>query len=149
MLRNSQKCISELVPKKCRVFAFEFAIANGLAVPTSWQENWKAGLHWCEYFRNRLKLSIRIPEATSIARSTAFNSRVVNSFYDNLASVMDQHAFEPNDRYLQLRSKCLPHCQALREKTFQGVRRLIPAPKSYWPLPSLIGAHAVKSFFVR
>ena len=85
--------------KECRVLAFELAIANDITDPTSWQENRKAGLDWFEPFRNRHKLSIRVPQATSIARDTDFNSRVGNSFYDNLAFVMDQPAFEPQDVY--------------------------------------------------
>ena len=38
--------------------------------------------------------------------------------------------------------------QGLREKIFQGVRRSIPGPQILLGPPSLIGAHAVKSFFV-
>ena len=39
--------------------------------------------------------------------------------------------------------------QGLREKIFQGVRRLISGPQILLGPPSLIGAHAVKSFFVQ
>ena len=83
---------------KCQILAYEFATANCITVPTSWQENQKAGLDWFESFRSRHRLSIRIPKATSVARAAAFSNRVVNNFYDNLASVMDQHAFEPQER---------------------------------------------------
>ena len=85
----------DISANKCRILAYEFTLANFITVSTSWQENQKAGLDWFESFRSRHKLSIRIPEATWVARATAFNSHDVNNFYDNLASVMDQHAFEP------------------------------------------------------
>ena len=42
----------------------------------------------------------------------------------------------------------LKYRQGLREKISQGVRRSIRGPKSHWAPPSLIGAHAIKSFFV-
>ena len=35
-----------------------------------------------------------------------------------------------------------------QREIFQGVRRSIPGPQILLDLPSLIGAHAVKSFFV-
>ena len=54
-------------------------------------------MDWFESFRKIHKLSITVIEATSIARATAFSCRVMNSFYGNLACVMDQHAFEPQD----------------------------------------------------
>lgn len=84
---------------KFRKLAYEFAKANDITIPAAWERNRKAGIEWFRSFRNRHGLSVRIPEATSVARATAFNSRVVNKFYNNLASVLDEHAFEPQDIY--------------------------------------------------
>ena len=47
----------------------------------------------------RNRLSIRTPEATSLGRATAFNRYAADKFYDNLASVMDEHKFKCQDIY--------------------------------------------------
>ena len=65
----------------------------------NWETNIKAGADWWTGFKARNNLAIRCPEATSFARATAFNRPVVNQFYDNLASVIDKHAFNPEDIY--------------------------------------------------
>lgn len=79
--------------------AYEFAIQNHVTVPPSWIQNKRAGNDWFRAFRNRHKLSIRSPEATSIARATGFNKPAVDSFYDKLADLMDRYHFEPQDIY--------------------------------------------------
>lgn len=81
---------------KCRELAYEFAIQNDAQIPESWTRNKKAGQEWCKSFRVRQRLSIRSPEATSFARATAFNKPNVGKFFDNLASVIDKHDFEPH-----------------------------------------------------
>ena len=47
----------------------------------------------------RNRLAIRTPEATSLARASAFNQYTVGKFYDNLGSIMDLHKFECHDIY--------------------------------------------------
>ena len=84
---------------KCRELAYEFAKHNEITMPSSWMKNEKAGWDWWLGFRSRHKLSIRSPEATSFARATAFNRPVVDKFYDNLATLMDRHAFQPSQIY--------------------------------------------------
>ena len=87
--------------EKCRKLAYEFAEKNGVAIPESWRDKEKAGLDWFRSFRMRHNLSLRTPEATSLARATAFNSTVVNKFFDNLSFAMDNQTpkFHPQDIY--------------------------------------------------
>ncbi|XP_064101716.1 tigger transposable element-derived protein 1-like [Macrobrachium nipponense] len=68
-------------------------------MPKNWLEEEKAGKDWFRLFRQRQSLSVRQLEATSLARATAFNSHVVNKFYDTLAKVMDKYKFQPQDIY--------------------------------------------------
>ena len=85
--------------EKCRKLAFEFAIANNVTVPENWQRDQKAGKDWWHGFKTRNDLAIRRPEATSMARATAFNEPVVNQFYDNLNNVYEKYRFEGKDVY--------------------------------------------------
>lgn len=70
-----------LTPMKTRQLAYQFAEKNGLKIPDSWKKNQMAGDDWFSAFLNRNpELSIRKPEATSLARMTAFNGTVVGVF---------------------------------------------------------------------
>lgn len=80
-----------LTYKQCRKLAYEFASKNGLKYPELWNENGMAGVEWLKGFMCRNQnLSLRTPEPTSLARSTAFNHNVVNEFFDNLAAVYEK-----------------------------------------------------------
>lgn len=71
-----------------RVAAYKFAIENDVRVPKSWTENQRAGMEWYWQFRQRnSQLSLRKPEACSLARATSFNAHNVNMFFDNLEIV--------------------------------------------------------------
>jgi len=83
--------------QKCCTLAYHFALHNKLHVPDSWAVNGKAGTDWWLAFRSRQHLAVWSPEATSFARSSAFNRPVVNQFYDNLATVLDANHFQPED----------------------------------------------------
>lgn len=51
-----------------------------------------AGKEWLRSFKSRHSdLSMKKPEACSLARATAFNKETVKTFYDNLKNVMDRH----------------------------------------------------------
>ena len=80
---------------KCRCLAYEFATKNNVNMPDNWARDGKAGVEWM--FKRRHGLAIRQPEATSLARATAFNRYVVDQFYDNLATVMDKYKFASKD----------------------------------------------------
>jgi len=89
-----------LPPKQCCKLAHDFAVANKVQVPVSWHKNSCAGYEWFRAFLKRQPhLSVRVPEATSLSRSTSFNKQNVSSFFDNLRSVLDKHGFEPQDIY--------------------------------------------------
>ena len=85
--------------KKLRELAYLFAKKNDVSVPESWEKNKMAGEDWCKSFRDRQDLSIRSPEVASFNRATGFKEPVVDTFFNNLAAVMDKHNFAPCDIY--------------------------------------------------
>ncbi|XP_077971387.1 uncharacterized protein LOC144425721 [Styela clava] len=84
---------------KCRCLGYEFAARNDVDVPKNLKINKKSGQWFWLGLKARNNLAIRSPEATSLARATAFNRHTVGQFYKNLAKVMDQHKFEAQDVY--------------------------------------------------
>ena len=58
-------------------------------IPHSWTEFQTAGYDWFSRFlKGHPKLSIRSPQATSLAMCTSFNQHNVNLFFDNLSNVL-------------------------------------------------------------
>ncbi|KAK3769513.1 hypothetical protein RRG08_009154 [Elysia crispata] len=58
------------------------------------------GEDWAERFMKRHPMiSLRTPEATSLQRMACFNKYNVNSFYDNLSTVMEEKSFTPDRIY--------------------------------------------------
>ncbi|XP_067944474.1 uncharacterized protein [Watersipora subatra] len=90
-----------LTPVKCRELAYEYAINNRteVKVPESWHTNKSAGKDWLAAFMKRHKLSIRTPEATSLARQSAFNRPAVNLFFDKLKEVTARFQILPQNIY--------------------------------------------------
>lgn len=87
-------------PTMARRMAYEFAVANKKDIPDAWVRDNTAGEEWLTGFLKRhQELSIRTPEATSLARSTAFNQHNVSKFYDNLHSVYERFEFGPENIY--------------------------------------------------
>ena len=87
-----------LSPKDVRRLAYEFARANEIPTPANWADCEMAGPDWfASFLKRNNQLSIRTPEATSLARATSFNRANVGVFFDNLGSVMDKYKFNSHD----------------------------------------------------
>lgn len=89
-----------LTRKQCRGLAYDFAKKLNLPVPTAWEICAMAGIDWLRGFLKRHpEISIRKPQATSLARATAFNRVNVSAFYDKLKMLMDTYHFPPQNIY--------------------------------------------------
>lgn len=77
-----------------RILTYQFAKANNKKYPDNWDINKKAGKSWLRYFRRSYnELSLRKPEATSLARSTGFNKATVATFFENYKQVLEKANF--------------------------------------------------------
>ena len=85
-----------LTPMEVRRFAFLLTQTYNITVPAVWGVNQMAGPDWFTNFRKRHhELSTRKPQATSLARATAFNKTMVNEFFDNLTTAMSRTTSSP------------------------------------------------------
>lgn len=81
-----------------RRLAYQFAVKVDKKIPSGWKSNELAGPDWFEGFmRRHPKLSMRKPEATSLARATAFNRVNVAAFFNLYDEIMPKFTFEPNN----------------------------------------------------
>lgn len=86
--------------KNVRKLAYELAIKYDKEIPEAWKANNMAGKKWLGGFRNRRKeISLRTPEATSLARAMGFNKVVVKKFFDDLKKLLVRYDFPPQSIY--------------------------------------------------
>ncbi|XP_008545945.1 uncharacterized protein LOC103570117 [Microplitis demolitor] len=77
-----------------RKLAYEFAVANQIKRPSSWDTNKQAGVDWTnDVMKRHPEISIRVPEATSLARGMNFNKPNVTKFFNNLQNVQERYNF--------------------------------------------------------
>lgn len=86
-----------LTPRAVRILAYQFAIQNNKPVSTRWSKK-IASIDWYHGFMKRnSQLSLRVPEATSLSRSTSFNKHNVSKFYNNLRTLLEHNHFGADD----------------------------------------------------
>ena len=72
-LRNISKMFYGLTPTQTKSFAFQYAKANNVKYPSTWDKNEQAGRDWFTGFMERNNdLSLRIPEQTSFCKNDSF-----------------------------------------------------------------------------
>ncbi|GFO12186.1 tigger transposable element-derived protein [Plakobranchus ocellatus] len=77
-----------LTSKATRHLVYEMVVVDNLHFPVSWKASKKDGRDWLIGFMvHNSKLSLRKPEATSMARGTSFNRHNVATFIKNLEEV--------------------------------------------------------------
>lgn len=93
-LETASKLYHGLSPHNVRQLAYQYLCENGKIVPPKWHDKEAATYDWFYGFMNRHKsLSLRVPEATSLSRATAFNRHNVGKFFENLKSLMLRFEF--------------------------------------------------------
>ncbi|XP_065314510.1 uncharacterized protein LOC135923598 [Gordionus sp. m RMFG-2023] len=86
--------------RQVRVLAYQMAKRYSLQVPKSWEITQSDGEDWFGAFIKRNPtISLRTPEATSIARATNFNMKMVDLFFNNYLTVTKENNFLPCDIY--------------------------------------------------
>ena len=91
--------------RSTRKLAWEYASQNLKDYPDAWDQNSEAGVDWFYGLMKRNpSLSIRMPEATSIARATAFNRYNVDMFFNKYESIITRpnFKFEPKEMGFQI-----------------------------------------------
>jgi len=79
---------------------YAVAIKPPKRMPGSWTKNLPAGPNWLkDFMRRRSELALRTPEATSMARATAFNRHTVYEFFTNLREVRSRYPYQPQNIY--------------------------------------------------
>jgi hypothetical protein len=87
---------SGLTKQELRKFAYDLAIHYGIKCPPNWVKSECAGEDWCYGFMKRHPiLSIRAPQATSLARASAFSRHNVKLFFENYDPLLKKYKFGP------------------------------------------------------
>ncbi|XP_072395261.1 uncharacterized protein [Diabrotica undecimpunctata] len=94
--KNMEMMLYGLTTRSIRSLAFQLAEIHN--IEHHFNKTTKlAGWHWLHSFLQRHKLSLRLPEATSIARARGFNKQAITIFFfDILEPLQDKMKFTPN-----------------------------------------------------
>lgn len=98
-IKQLAKMFHGISKTKTLELCYKFAVANGINLPQKWHLSKKAQEGFWVNFKERNILTIRKPEATSLARATAFNKHTVGLFFANLKKKNQEHKFKPQDIY--------------------------------------------------
>lgn len=87
-----------LTSLQARELAYTFACTLGIHVPQIWKNNERAGRDWfLSFMRRHPRLSMRLPEATRMARASSFNRSNVELFFNNLDTIAKNIVYEPQN----------------------------------------------------
>ena len=90
-----------------RQLAYMLAKTNHMHIPKNWIDSEIAGYHWLQDFLTRHPiLSVRQPEATSLARAAAFNKVNVQKYFELLQSLIQDFKIQGKDIYNLDESGC-------------------------------------------
>lgn len=91
-IQEAAKLQYGLTLKDVKRLAYEFATKNNKKYPAQWDKDQMAGEYWLRLFRKRhqQQLALRKPEATSLARSTAFNKQNVQLTFENYKKALSK-----------------------------------------------------------
>lgn len=68
---------------------------NGIKIPSSWERDQLSGLEWFRFFKKRHPdISVKKPEAVSLARATSFNRETVAIFFNNLEELLKRNIYK-------------------------------------------------------
>lgn len=81
-----------------RELAYQLAVKCEYKYPKTWDESSKAEVdRFSAYMKRNPTLSIRSPEATSLARATSFNKHSVAMFFRKLDEIIRRHSLTAKD----------------------------------------------------
>lgn len=99
-LKDMDSVFFGLTRDEFKHLAFIYAKKNNLNYPKNWDKYEKAGDDWLSSFLSRHnQISLRTPEATSVARAKGFNRREVGRFYENLEALTVKHDIDASRLY--------------------------------------------------
>lgn len=124
-VENAAKLYFGLSTKEMRKLSYQFASANKLKYPKTWDISQMASKYWLTAFLKRnAYLSIRTAESTSLARAMNFNRENVRLFFDNLARVFDRHHFMPHNIYNVDETGCTTVQKPTKVLATKGVKQV-------------------------
>lgn len=99
-LKDMDSVFFGLTRDEFKNLAFIYAKKNNLNYPKNWDKYEKAGDDWLLSFLSRHnQISLRTPEATSVARAKGFNKREVGRFYENLEALTVKYDIDASRLY--------------------------------------------------